>query len=77
MWIIHHRCNRTMTDPPRAAEMASPVDIVFLLLLPSASSGEHLNVLAAVARKLRNSTELLILRNARDRTALHSAMVSP
>lgn len=53
-----------------------PVDIVFLLLLPSSSSGEHLNVLASVARRLRNATTLLVLRNARDSTALHSAMIS-
>lgn len=53
-----------------------PVDIVFLLLLPTAASGEHLNVLAAVARRLRDPATLRALREASDTVALHSAMVS-
>ena len=31
-----------------------PVDVVFLLLLPTARAGEQLNALAAVARRLRD-----------------------
>lgn len=54
-----------------------PVDIVFLLLLPTAPSGEHLNMLAAVSRKLRDLEALRALREAPDRAALHGAMVSP
>ena len=53
-----------------------PVDIVFLLLLPTATSGEHLNVLAAVARRLRNAEALQALRQAQDGAAFHSAMVA-
>lgn len=56
---------------------SAPVDIVFLLLQPTAAYGEHLNVLAAVARKLRDSATLRALRDARNGTALHRAMVSP
>lgn len=54
-----------------------PVDIVFLLLQPVSTSGEHLNVLAAVARRLRDPAALRSLRRASDRVALHNAMVSP
>jgi PTS system nitrogen regulatory IIA component len=53
-----------------------PVDIVFLLLLPSGTTGEHLNVLAAVARKLREASVIQALRHARDNAGLHSAMTS-
>jgi PTS system nitrogen regulatory IIA component len=53
-----------------------PVDIVFLLLLPSGTTGEHLNVLAAVARKLREAGMIQALRHARDNAGLHSAMTS-
>jgi nitrogen PTS system EIIA component len=53
-----------------------PVDIVFLLLLPTATSGEHLNVLAAVARRLRNAEALRALRQARNGAAFHGAMVA-
>lgn len=53
-----------------------PVDIVFLLLLPTATSGEDLNVLAAVARRLRNAEALRALRQARNGAAFHGAMVA-
>lgn len=53
-----------------------PVDIVFLLLLPAGAKGEHLNVLAAVARKLRDAGVLEALRGARDNAALHGAMTA-
>ena len=53
-----------------------PVDIVFLLLLPSGTTGGHLNVLAAVARKLREASVLQALRHARDNAGLHSAMMA-
>lgn len=53
-----------------------PVDIVFLLLLPSGAKGEHLNVLAAVARRLRDAGVLGALRGAHDNAALHSAMTA-
>jgi len=48
-------CHQVLPD-------GGPVDIVFLLLLPTATSGEHLNLLAAVARRLRNAEALRALR---------------
>jgi PTS system nitrogen regulatory IIA component len=53
-----------------------PVDIVFLLFLPTAASGGQLNVLAAVARKLRDSEALCRLRQAQDGAAFYAAMVA-
>ena len=41
-----------------------PVDLVFLLLLPTTSAGEQLNALASVARRLRNPERLRGLRDA-------------
>jgi nitrogen PTS system EIIA component len=49
-----------------------PVDLVFLLLLPAAAQGEHLNALACVARKLRDPETALALRGARDATGLYA-----
>ena len=40
------------------------VDLVFLLLLPDRSQGEHLNALACVARKLRDEGVRAALRKA-------------
>src|SRR5665647_864171 len=37
-----------------------PVDIVFLLLLPTTAAGEQLNILALVARRLRDADLSLI-----------------
>jgi PTS system nitrogen regulatory IIA component len=51
-----------------------PVDIVFLLLLPAVPSGEQLNALASVARRLRDPDAVRALRGASDHTALHRAM---
>jgi nitrogen PTS system EIIA component len=47
-----------------------PVDLVFLLLLPSSASGEPLNALACVARKLREPDALRALRAGADGTTL-------
>lgn len=52
-----------------------PVDIVFLLLLP-AQSGDPLNALASVARRLRDPESLRRLRSAADDKALYSAIQS-
>jgi nitrogen PTS system EIIA component len=41
-----------------------PVDLVFLLLLPTTAAGEQLNALASVARRLRNPECLRSLRGA-------------
>lgn len=53
-----------------------PVDLVFLLLLPTEHAGEQLNALAAVARKLRNAETLEELRRAPDASALYRTMVA-
>jgi PTS system nitrogen regulatory IIA component len=53
-----------------------PVDIVFLLLLPTAPSGEELNALAAVARRLRDPNAVHNLRRATDSASLHQAMIA-
>jgi nitrogen PTS system EIIA component len=45
---------------------AHAVDVVFLLLLPSDASPEHLRALATVARALRNPDLVAKLRRARD-----------
>src|SRR5215467_12378642 len=50
-----------------------PVDIVFLLLLP-AQSGDPLNALACVARKLRDPEAVQRLRSAVDDEALYRAI---
>ncbi len=50
------------------------VDIVFLLLLPTTASGEQLNVLALVARSLRNADVVRNARRASDAAALFAAM---
>jgi nitrogen PTS system EIIA component len=60
-----------------AAIDGEPVDVVFLLLLPSSSGGEHLNALAAVARQLRKPTIAAMLRKARDGSETYNAMLSP
>jgi len=46
------------------------VDLVFLLLLPTAPAGEQLNALASVARRLRNPQILHSLRSAADCSGL-------
>jgi nitrogen PTS system EIIA component len=52
-----------------------PVDLVFLLLLPTKADGEQLNALASVARKLRNPETTASVRRARDGTEAHRAIV--
>jgi len=51
-----------------------PVDLVFLLLGPSAPQGEQLNVLACVARKLRAPGTLEELRGAKGSQELYRRM---
>ena len=52
------------------------IDLVFLLLLPTAGHGEHLNVLACVARRLRDARTTAALRAARSPDDLHAILVS-
>jgi PTS system nitrogen regulatory IIA component len=52
-----------------------PIDLVFALLLPGAFSGEHIHVLACVARKLREAETLLRLRSAENDAEFYDAIV--
>jgi nitrogen PTS system EIIA component len=51
-----------------------PVDIVFLLLIP-ANSGDQLNALAAIVRKLRDRSTLDRVRHASDGHAIYQAFI--
>ena len=53
-----------------------PVDLVFLLLLPSNPVGEQLKALASVARKLRDAACLCDLRSASSSAGLYDAMTA-
>jgi PTS system nitrogen regulatory IIA component len=53
---------------------AGPVDLVFLLLLPSSSEARYLSALASVARKLRNAGTRAKLRSADSRSKLYSTL---
>ena len=53
-----------------------PVDVVCLALLPAAKSGEQLQVLACIARRLRDGASLAAVRRARDAKALHAALTA-
>ena len=59
-----------------AAIDGKPVDIVFLLLLPSTAQGEQLTALASVARRLRDAQVTADLRDAADGAALYRAIVA-
>ncbi len=50
-----------------------PVDLICLVLLPESQSSEQLNVLAAIARRLRDQSALAAMRKARDAKALYAA----
>jgi nitrogen PTS system EIIA component len=54
----------------------SPVDIVFLLLLPAAGAGEQLGALASVARKLRDPAIMAALRRTRDSAGMYRALTA-
>jgi PTS system nitrogen regulatory IIA component len=53
-----------------------PVDIVFLLLLPEAGSGEQLGALASIARKLRDPAVAAALRRARDSAEMYRTLTA-
>src|SRR5713101_453735 len=55
---------------------SQPVDIVFLLLLPTAPESGQLNALASVARKLRNAETVRGLRRAGDNLELYRSIVT-
>ena len=54
---------------------SQPVDLVFLLLLPTALAGEQLNALALVARRLRDADTVRNARRATDPSGLYAAVV--
>ena len=54
---------------------SQPVDLVFLLLLPTALAGEQLNALALVARRLRDADTVRNARRAMDPSGLYAAVV--
>jgi PTS system nitrogen regulatory IIA component len=51
-----------------------PVDLVFLLLTPAASSKDHLNALATVSRKLRDRAVVEALRASPGEKAFYDAL---
>jgi PTS system nitrogen regulatory IIA component len=53
-----------------------PVDLVFLLLLPGAAEGEQLNVLASVARRLRDPSVAASVRKALDGDSAYAAIAA-
>src|SRR5580704_11548822 len=59
-----------------AAIDGQPVDLVFLLLLPTTAQGEQLTALAAVARRLRDPMTAESLRRAADRAAVYRVIAS-
>ena len=54
----------------------SPVDLVFLLLIPADAENEHVATLAAISRRLRNAEVLAGVRKADTAAALHQLLVS-
>lgn len=52
-----------------------PVDLVFLLLVPTDAAGEHLKALACVSRRLRAPDVAAGLRRAADAVELYAALV--
>ena len=53
---------------------SQPVDLVFLLLLPTATASEQLNALALVARRLRDADTTRNARRATDPPSLYAAV---
>jgi PTS system nitrogen regulatory IIA component len=51
-----------------------PVDIAFMLLLPSIPAGEQLNALASVTRKLRNPSIIARIRKAPNGASMYRAI---
>ncbi len=51
-----------------------PVDLVFVLLIPSSSNTDHLNALAAVSRKLRERPVVEQLRLSRDAESFYRVL---
>ncbi len=60
-----------------AAIDEQPVDLVFLLLIPSAAGNEHLAALAAVSRRLRDKDVLRQLRAQKDPRQIFESLAGP
>jgi PTS system nitrogen regulatory IIA component len=52
-----------------------PVDLIFLLLLPTASNADHLSALAEISEKVRNPRIVQELRKAGSEAALYRILV--
>mgnify|MGYP006294694549 FL=1 len=52
-----------------------PVDILIGLIVPEAATGEHLELLAELARALSQPTNIAAIRRAPDSPALHQAVI--
>jgi len=53
-----------------------PVDLVFVLLVPSAAEGDHLNVLAAVSRRMRSREVTQKLRFIQDKDIFYKLLTA-
>jgi PTS system nitrogen regulatory IIA component len=62
---------RLVTPIDYSAVDDRPVDVVFMLLLPSTPVGDQLNALAGVARKLRDSAIVARIRKAPDGASMY------
>ena len=54
-----------------------PVDLICLALLPTSKSKDQLNVLACIARRLRDAEVLKAARGAKDAKGLYAALTMP
>jgi PTS system nitrogen regulatory IIA component len=54
----------------------SPVDLVFLLLIPADAENEHVAALAAISRRLRNAEVLRGVRKADSPATLHALITA-
>jgi PTS system nitrogen regulatory IIA component len=60
---------------PYQAVDDKPVDLVFLLLVPSDTTVNYVSILAAVARRVRDQDVARSLHKAEDASALHSLLI--
>jgi nitrogen PTS system EIIA component len=84
---IPHACLPSLTHPfgilarlSKAIDFGSidgaPVDVVFLILLPTTSSGDQLNALASVTRNLRDPARASAVRRASSGVQLYEAITA-
>jgi PTS system nitrogen regulatory IIA component len=64
-----------LTRPiPYDAVDDEPIDLVFLLLIPAEGASDHIGLLAAVSRRIRDQDFAQRLRKAEDAPALHALL---